>query len=646
MKNIREIIKNDFNAIIHNPTVMLVLLALIIIPSLYSVLNIAACWDMYGNTGELGFAIANLDEGATYDGAKLNVGNDLVKELKNNTDFKWTFVSEKTLKDGVKNGTYYAGIVIPKDFSENIISITSDDPEPGVLEYYGNSKTNPVASKLADSGAKEVYRTMNANIVEFINLAAYGKLGELEDGLSSGVVQLSSGAVQLSNGASQVSSGASQVSSGASQVSSGVSEVSSGASEVNSGASKVSSGASQVSSAASKVSSGSSAVSQGASQVSSGASQVSSGASQVQDSAKQLEQASSQLPDSVKPYAQGAVQIANASSQVASGSNNVAQGSVKLADSAVKLANGAGSVANGASSVADGASSVASGSSKLANGSVALAQGSNELAEGALSLAAGSELLANSAASALFTAASSLSVAAGSLSDITGIDEGQLGDYFYSPIILNKTDTFSVSNFGSQLSPFYIVLSMWIGGIICSVMIKTGYSTNTKYKPLELYLGKLPLYIMMAILQTTVTLIGLFALNVDIGATALFIFSAYLVSIVFMILMYSFVAALGNVGKAFGIILLVLQLSSTGGVYPIELMSSFFQFLYPYMPMTYAITMLRESMLGLYWPNYIRALVILVAFGIGIEILAIVIKSKADDKAHYFENKVKKSGLF
>lgn len=561
MANITEIIKNDIRTIYKNPIVMLILLVVIILPSLYAVLNVDACWDMYGNTGELGFAIANLDNGSSYNGEKINVGNSLVDDLKNNTDFKWSFVSEDNLHKGVENGTYYGGIVIPKNFSEQIISITTDDPHQAQLEFYANSKTNPIGSRLADSGAKEVYRTMNAKIVEFINVAAYGKLGELQDGLSSGSIQLSSGAVQLSSGASQVSSGASEVSSGASKVNDGVSEVSSGAS------------------------------------------QVSSASSQVQNSAKQLEEASSQLPDPVKPYAESSVNLANASGQVAGGADNVAQGSVKLA------------------------------------------QSSSDLANGALSLAAGSQLLANSASSALFTAAYSLSAAAGSLDDITGIDEDKLGDYFYSPIKLDKHDYYAADTFGSQIAPFYIVLSMWIGGVITSVMIKPGTSVGTKYRPIELYFARLVLFILISILQTIVTLTGISLLGMNIANPALFVFSTFFVAAILMILMYSFVSAFGTVGKVFGIILLVLQLSSTGGVYPAELTGSFFRALNPIMPMTHAITLIRESILGTFWPNYQGALIYLVCFGFATIIISVVIKRFYDEKAQYLEDKMKNIDL-
>ena len=202
--NVKELLKKDFKDVFtKNPIVVLTLLAIIILPSLYALINIQACWDPYDNTGNLEFAVANLDKGASFDGEDINVGDQLEDELKRNDDFYWTFVSEEELREGVKNGTYYAGIVIPKNFSSSIKSITSDDPHSAELEYVVNRKANPMASKLSDSAARAVYNKVNAHIVQFINVADYGKLGELQSSLAAGASQMSSGASQLQSGAQQ-----------------------------------------------------------------------------------------------------------------------------------------------------------------------------------------------------------------------------------------------------------------------------------------------------------------------------------------------------------------------------------------------------------------------------------------------------------
>ena len=599
--------KNDFKAAFSNPIVTIVLIAIIILPSLYALLNIQACWDPYGNTGNVEFAIANLDKGATFEDQKINVGNELVKDLKKNDKFDWKFVTEKELRDGVYNGDYYAGIVIPKNLSKNIVSIASDDPKQAELEYVVNVKSNPVATKLTDTGANTVYTTLNAKIIQIINLAAYGKLGELQEGLAAGASQLAGGGVQLQSGAAQVSSGAGQVASGVGQVEDGASQVKDGASQVQQGADDVK---------------------QGSTQVKQGSEAVQQGASQVQQGSEELDSAvdPSLIPEGpVKEYV-------NSSSQLAKGSGKVAEGSSQ--------------VAQGASDLADGSVQLAEGSSQVAGGAGALADGSVQLAEGSLSLAAGAELLGNAAAQALFTAAGSLGASADQLAAITGINETLLGDYFFSPVKLDRQEVFSVPDYGSNVAPFYLVLSMWVGALITCVMIEPKSSVGTKYSPFEMYFGKLLIYIIMSILQACVTITGAHLLGVHIENYPLFIFSAILVSVVFMILIYSLISAIGTVGKGIAVILLVLQISATGGIYPIQIMHQFFQTLYPYMPMTYAIKLIREAQLGVVWSNYWPALAILLAIGLITVIVGIAIKEKADSSAKYFEEKLEESGLF
>ena len=592
INNIVEIVKKDFKAAFSNPIVMIVLVGIIVLPSLYALINIDACWDPYEETGDIQFAIANLDEGATYNDMDINIGNELVKELKKNDDFDWTFVSEDELRDGVYYGKYYAGIVIPKNLSEEVISITGDDPKQAELEYVVNIKSNPVASKLTDSAANAVYTTLNAKIVQIINLAAYGKLGELQSGLASGASQLSSGGSQLAAGSQKISSGASDVSDGVSQVQDGASQVQSGASQVQSGANSVK---------------------QGSTSVKNGASQVEKGSEEIQAAVDP-----SVLPEPIKTYVQSNIKLANASGEVAKGSSSLADGSVKLANS----------------------------SSKLASGSSDVASGSVQLAEGSLSLAAGSQLLSNSATQALFSASSALSSSANSLSAITGINETILGDYFLAPVKLEKHELFPVPNYGSNVAPFYLVLSMWVGALITCTMLKPGNSEGTKYSSFEMYFGKLILFVFMSILQVAITIAGSFILGIYIANPILFILSAVLVSVVFMVLMYSLVSALGNVGKAVSIVLLVLQISGTGGIYPVEIMRQFFQVINPYLPMTYAITLIREAQLGLVWIRFIPSLVVLVAIGIITVIVMLIVKEKADKRAHYFEKRLEDSGLF
>ena len=604
---IGEIMKKDFRGVFSNPIVTIVLIAVIILPSLYALLNIQACWDPYGNTGNLVFAISNNDEGTTFQDTELNVGNELVKELKRNHKFDWKFVPEQELREKVYTGEYYAGIVIPKDLSKNIISIASDNPKQAKLQFITNVKANPVANKLTETGSQTVYKSLNAKIIEIINLAAYGKLGELQEGLAAGAGELSSGGQLLQAGSDQLADGGSQIKDGAKAVEDGSKQVKDGAKKVTDGAP---------------------AVEKGAKTIESKSEQIKEGADKVQKGAEELDSAvdPSLIPEGpVKEYTEGTSEVAQGSSAVADYSSQLADGSVTLAEGSTTLANGSAAVADGASTLADG---------------------SVELAEGSLTLAAGAELLGSSAAQALFMAAGSLGDTADMLGALTGINETELGDYFYAPIKLEKQEIFPVPNFGSNVAPFYLVLSMWVGGVITCVMIEPKSSTGTKYSPFEMYTGKLLIYIIISILQACVTIIGGHLLGIYVDNYPLFIFSAILVSVVFMIFMYSIISAIGTVGKGICVILLVLQVSGTGGVYAIEIMHDFFRFLYPYLPMTYGIKLVREAQLGVVWSNYWPSFVILVVFGIVTIIAAMLIKEKADKASHYFEEKLEESGLF
>ena len=397
--------------------------------------------------------------------------------------------------------------------------------------------------------------------------------------------------------------------------------MSSGADQVKDGASQVKDGASQVQKGAKDVNNGADAVQKGSTAVKDGASKVEQGSEEIQSAIDP-----SLIPDGpVKDYVNGNVELANGSGEVASGASKLADGSVDLAKGSSKLANGSSAVAGGASDLADG---------------------SVQLAEGSLALAAGSQLLSNAATQALFAASGALGASADSLADITGINETILGDYFYAPVKLDRHEIFPTPDYGSQVSPFYLVLSMWVGALITCAMLKPGTSTGTKYTPLEMYFGKSVIFLVMGLLQSCVTIIGAHILGIYIANEAMFILSCLTVSGVFMILVYSLVSALGNVGKAVAIVLLVLQISGTGGIYPVEIMSPIFNILNPYLPMTYAITLIREAQLGLIWSNFIPALIILFALGIVTVIVSIIIKEKADKATHYFENKLEESGLF
>jgi len=326
--------------------------------------------------------------------------------------------------------------------------------------------------------------------------------------------------------------------------------------------------------------------------------------------------------------------------------NNTNQSLGQLNTGAHQVSEGSGTLTNGLHTLSDGSSELAEGSSKLASGANELSNGIHVLSDGTIELADGAELLGYSSASALRNASDEIGFAAEQLSAITDANQEDIGDYFYSPVILKRHEEFPTSNYGSQVAPFYLVLSMWVGALINTVMLKTGSSVGTKYKPHEVYNGKLLLFNIMAILQTTVTLIGSFIMGIDVSNPLMFVLSCYFVAIVFMAIIYSLSSLFGEVGKGVAILLLVFQISGSGGIYPIEIMNNIFRVIYPYLPMTHAITMVREAQLGLIWSNYLLSFVFLLVLTAVVVFASIMLKQHWDKRTKYFEEKLEESNLF
>lgn len=129
MKNTLKVFKRDMKSILKNPVAMIVVIGICFIPSLYAWVNIKACWDPYENTSTIPIAVVNNDKGTTFNDKQLNIGNDVIKKLKDNHKIGWKFVNSKKAELGIVDGTYYATIEIPEDFSKDLTSLVSDKPK-------------------------------------------------------------------------------------------------------------------------------------------------------------------------------------------------------------------------------------------------------------------------------------------------------------------------------------------------------------------------------------------------------------------------------------------------------------------------------------------------------------------------------------
>lgn len=171
MKNIWKIFQRDMMRIRNNVIAMVVIVGISVVPCLYAWFNIAASWDPYSNTGNLKVAVASVDEG--YEGSliplEINIGDQVLSALRENTQMEWVFTTEDKATSGVKSGKYYAAIVIPKDFSDKMMSVFSENVEKPEITYYSNAKENAIAPKVTDKGASAVQRQVNEVFIETIS---------------------------------------------------------------------------------------------------------------------------------------------------------------------------------------------------------------------------------------------------------------------------------------------------------------------------------------------------------------------------------------------------------------------------------------------------------------------------------------------
>lgn len=154
-----------------NVIALVVIVGISVVPCLYAWFNIAASWDPYSNTGNLKVAVASVDEG--YEGSliplEINIGDQVLSALRENTQMEWVFTTKDKATAGVKSGKYYAAIVIPKDFSNKMMSVFSENVEKPEITYYSNAKENAIAPKVTDKGASAVQRQVNQVFIETIS---------------------------------------------------------------------------------------------------------------------------------------------------------------------------------------------------------------------------------------------------------------------------------------------------------------------------------------------------------------------------------------------------------------------------------------------------------------------------------------------
>ena len=644
-----KMLRAEWKHLFSNKILLISMAVISFIPILYSGFFLGSIWDPYGQTKNLPVAFVNEDKGASLNGKVLNVGESVEKKLKDNHDLGWEFVSKQQADEGVNSGHFYAVVTIPSDFSQKAASITESEPQQAVINftttpaknYIGSLVSNQAAAKVKSSVSEQITQAYAKGILENLDKLGIGLdtaangastlhdgLGRLQSGAQTyvgGVKQLAvnqqsltSGLAQLSDGSRKLQAGLGQLlnnlptESQLSQLSDGMKQLQSGINQLNASVSnpspalvaqqnKVNTDAQTLKKTVED--SESDLLMAGGTLQALGTQAAASGSESTTISLPQISNISQAFTKTQTIIAQTTIllgdlqtltqQLSAQQTQLQAGVSALNNGVNQLTPNAITAFNGYNSVrfANnqllaGSASLTNGLSEAKSGSQKLANGASLLESRSGALIDGTSQLASGADTLANK----LADASNRIKI------QPTGTTTQQ---QIANPVKSEMTEKGNVPNYGYALSPYVLSLSLFVGAIVLNVIYPIRKTFSEQESAIRWWLSKASVAGMAAFMQATILmLVMVFFLGLTPEHPAHFIGAVYLTSFAYMSIVSLLVIVLDNPGRFLAMVLLVLQLGSSEGTFPIQTANGFFQTINPLVPMTYSIRALRQAISG------------------------------------------------
>ena len=547
----------------------------------------------------------------------------------------WKLTTSDDASDGLRDGTYYAVLTIPKDFSSAILSTGTDKPERGKLSLASNaaaSTTVPyishevvaaAASALGNQSTqgylKNVYGGFNK--IASSNQQAASSAESLSKGtskLSGGAEQLSEGAGTLAGSLGELNAGAAELTGATTSLAGGAGQLASGSAELAAGSRKAAAGERKLAGSARQLAGGAKSLTRGAGAVAQGADRLSVSAGRLARGnellALELQRAAQRCADSVlPPVVCGPFdRLANQSRLLADGAEAVDDGSSRLAGSTATLARGAAGVDRGASRLAGGAATVARAGGELSRSATGLASGSAALASGAAQLdgsaatLAGGTSQAAAAGTSLASGSSSLSSSSDKTADgaqqlSSGLAKGAkesptysssqetaLADTVSQPIALSASSEHSGAPNGWLVAAI-VGLILWLGALASTStrdpLAVLGH-VNGPVSSRRLALVEVAPVLGMALLQATVVVLTVRLLGVHPAAPVWFTILCLAAAVVFALVVHALRIGLPRAGMAVAVLLLLVQLAAVANVVPLETAPGLVQELNRFLPLS------------------------------------------------------------
>jgi putative membrane protein len=559
--------------------------AVVLVPLAFAGLFIGAVSNISKGVSDIPAAIVNNDTAVTEAGSKTPVlaGRELVTELTGakSAGFNWTITNSADAKADLANGTVYAILTVPKNFSKSIVSLSGKSPQKANLQITTDDAHNYLTGSVAQVVGDSLSSAFGQAITKQYIAGIYSGIGSVGKSLSTAA----DGATKLGSGASSLASGLSALSTGTKASATGASQLASGTSQYVGGVSSIASGLHSLVGTSKNP---------GVTQYTQGVSQISAGLTAA---------ANTLATDPTNADALATIQ------QLAPGLAAASKGGPALTSGVNQLASGAGELASQGSSLTSGTSSLASGISKLASGTSASASGAHSLADGVNKLASG---LTSGAAQVPSVSAAQAKATAAVASDPVGVTVDR---------------EHKVSSPAQIIATLFVPLGLWIGSLAVFLVMRpmTRRALSSTAKNSRLVLSAVGRASIVTGAQAVLLAV---LLHVAVGVS----WSLFPASLAFSVLMalaftafhYLLTIGLGRGGLVVSIFLLAVQITSTGGLYPIQLLAKPFQVASPFLPLTYGVQGMQAIMANSGVANAIGASLALVVFGVGSLLIALI----------------------
>ncbi|KRE77245.1 YhgE/Pip family protein [Arthrobacter sp. Soil762] len=612
----------------------LTILALIMVPLLYGAVYLYANWNPYGNLNQIEAALVVEDTGATSsDGTELQAGKKVADGLVEGNVFNWQAVpSAAEADEGVSSGKYAFALKIPAEFSTNLVSPGSfDSASQAMLNVTTNDANNYLLSTIVDKLTTAVHTTVAKEVGEETAnqlLTGFGTIHAQMLKAADGAGQLTDGVATLRDGTVTLHTGTSELSAGAGELYNGQLKLRDGANQLTDGAGQLSSGLSVLKDSTATLPTDTRTLANGAAQVAAGNAQLNT---KVQDVVTQLDAADQGLRTRViesnarlvasevitqvqadkiladfdavaasSPVAAAKTRIQTDATQIqqlADGAEAVSVGAAQLATATPALKDAIVQASGGADQLHTGAATLATGEQTALDGAGRLAEGAQTLDAGAGQLEAG----AGTAADGSRTLTDEISKGAGQVPNPDDSQKSSLSEVIADPVAVSNVSQAKADSYGAGLAPFFLTLALWIGIFMLVQAMRpiTQRALASNAPAWKIAVGGwLPFLAVSVVQASLLTLVVNLALGLNPAHPVLMWLFMLAAAMAFSAIIQGIVALLGSPGKLVVLILLVLQLVSSGGTFPWQTTPQPLHVVHEILPMGYVVTGMRHLIYG------------------------------------------------